>query len=250
MNLLKVNAFLKGLILYLRPHLFFYRLSRFFKSVHHLLELSKWISVQEKHTVLNDFYTPFRDYSKRYKLYKYVIEQYHLKDEPIDYLEFGVCEGYSYKWWMEHCVHTESRFYGFDTFEGLPEKWGVFSKGAMAAGVPVLNDQRGRFVKGLFQETLPDFIKNVDLQNDKRKVIHLDADLFSSTLYALTSIAPYLKKGDILLFDEFNVPNHEFSAFKIFCETYYFKTRLLAAVNNYYQVAMIIIDCPDRKGGT
>jgi len=132
----------------------------------------------------------------------------------------------------------------------LPEKWGVFSKGAMAAGVPVLNDQRGRFVKGLFQETLPDFIKNVDLQNDKRKVIHLDADLFSSTLYALTSIAPYLKKGDILLFDEFNVPNHEFSAFKIFCETYYFKTRLLAAVNNYYQVAMIIIDCPDRKGGT
>ena len=72
------------------------------------------------------------------------------------------------------------------------------------------------------------------------KVIHLDADLFSSTLFALTSMAPYLRKGDILLFDEFNVPNHESLAFRMFCESYYVRTKLIGAVNNYLQVALII----------
>ena len=42
------------------------------------------------------------------------------------------------------------------------------------------------------------------------------------------------------LFDEFNVPNHEFYAFKLFTESFYVKTRLLGAVNNFYQVALII----------
>jgi hypothetical protein len=53
-------------------------------------------------------------------------------------------------------------------------------------------------------------------------------------------MAPYLRKGDILIFDEFNVPNHEFLAFRIFTESYYIKTRLIGAVNNYLQVALII----------
>jgi hypothetical protein len=51
---------------------------------------------------------------------------------------------------------------------------------------------------------------------------------------------PYLKKGDILFFDEFNVPNHEFQALKIFTETFYVSTELIGAVNNYYQVAVMV----------
>jgi len=73
-----------------------------------------------------------------------------------------------------------------------------------------------------------------------RKIIHLDADLFSSTLFVLTSLAPFLRCGDILFFDEFNVPNHEFLAFKIFTESYYTKVNLLGAMNNYSQVAFMI----------
>jgi hypothetical protein len=73
-----------------------------------------------------------------------------------------------------------------------------------------------------------------------RKIIHLDADLFTSTLFVLTSLGSSLKKGDILIFDEFNVPNHEFFAFKIFSDSFYVKTRLLGAVNNYFQVALIV----------
>jgi hypothetical protein len=208
------------------------------------LSLSKWISDQDKSNILNDFYSSQRDYSKRYILYQYVSDKLNIRNESIDYLEFGVSGAYSFKWWIGNCINPDSRFYGFDTFEGLPENWGTYNKGDMAANIPDIDDPRAEFVKGLFQETLPKFLLSHNLTNGKRKVIHLDADLFSSTLYALTTMAPYLRKGDILIFDEFNVPNHEFFAFKIFCDSYYFKTKLLGAVNNYYQVALIIESCP------
>jgi len=65
-------------------------------------------------------------------------------------------------------------------------------------------------------------------------VIMMDADLYSSTLYVLTSIAPCLKPGDIIFFDQFNVPLHEFRAFNDFTESYYLKFRLIGAANNYY----------------
>jgi hypothetical protein len=62
----------------------------------------------------------------------------------------------------------------------------------------------------------------------------MDADLYSSTLYCLTSLAPFLKKDDIILFDEFTVPQHEFLAFKNFTESYYLKFQLIATANNYF----------------
>lgn len=238
--LLKINAFIKGFILFLRPHILLSWLRHPFLTASNTIALSKWISTQNKEGILDDFYTTKRVHSRRYKLYEFVSEKIELKNEPVDYLEFGVFEANSFKWWLKSCVNTESRFYGFDTFEGLPEKWGTYGQGEMSAGLPVIDDSRGQFVKGLFQDTLPGFLETVDLKNGKRKIIHLDADLFSSTLFALTSLAPYLKKGDILLFDEFNVPNHEFLAFKMFSDSFYVKTKLLGAVNNYYQIALMI----------
>jgi hypothetical protein len=110
----------------------------------------------------------------------------------------------------------------------------------MSANIPDVNDVRATFLKGLFQDTLPGFLKENKLSESKRNIIHLDADLFSSTLYVLTSLHPYLKKGDIILFDEFNVPNHEFLAFKMYCDSYYIKPKLIAAANNYFEVAFII----------
>ncbi len=49
----------------------------------------------------------------------------------------------------------------------------------------------------------------------------MDADLYSSTLFALTSMAPFLREGDIIPFDEFNIPNHEFAAWSDFVRSYY-----------------------------
>lgn len=237
---LKIAAFIKGLILLLHPGIFLGWLRHPLLTCYNIISLSKWIHSQDKSNILNDFYTPKRDYTKRYLLYKFVVEKLELKNQPFDYLEYGVSQGHSFRWWVGNCTNSESRFYGFDTFEGLPENWGTFNKGDMNANIPDLNDNRAHFIKGLFQETLNDFLVKTSLNNEKRKIVHLDADLFSSTLYALTSLAPYLKKGDVLFFDEFNVPNHEFFAFKTFCDSYYVKVKLLGAVNNYFQVAMII----------
>lgn len=237
---IKFLVALKGFLLLLRMHGWLGWLRKPFFTTANLIDLSRWAARQPKEGVMNDFYTSGRDSSRRVKLYAYTAEHHHLDTEAIDYLEFGVYNGTSFKWWVKQNTNAQSAFYGFDTFEGLPEDWGVFKKGEMSSGIPELDDPRVTFVKGLFQQSVPPFLKQAGLDNGKRKVIHMDADLFTSTLFALTSLAPYLKKGDIIMFDEFNVPNHEFLAFKLFSESFYVKTRLVAAVNNYYQVALII----------
>lgn len=237
----RLNAFFKGISILLRPHIYLGWLKRPLQLFTNMLSMSKWAAENGKSASLNDFYSPLRDYQKRYQLYEHLLNSEQLKEHVFDYLEFGVSGGYSFRWWVNANTNPDSRFYGFDTFEGLPESWGTYNKGDMTAPIPGIDDSRALFYKGLFQDTLPDFLKAATISNGKLKIIHLDADLFSSTLFALTSLAPWLKKGDILIFDEFNVPNHEFSAFKIFCESYYIKTKLLAAVNNYYQVAIQIV---------
>jgi hypothetical protein len=237
---IKINAYVKGVILFLRPHIILGWLRSPLQFSANLLSLTKWISSQPKGTVVNDFYTGKRDYNRRYQLYEQVVNHLDLSQKAIDYVEFGVSKGQSFRWWLTNNRHADSKFYGFDTFEGLPEDWGTYNKGDMAANIPVVDDPRAAFIKGLFQDTVPGFLSAGKLKNEKLKLIHLDADLFSSTLYALTTLAPWLRKGDILLFDEFNVPNHEYFAFKIFSDSFYVKTRLLGAVNNYLQVALII----------
>lgn len=236
---LRLNAFAKSFILLLRPHLFFGFLKNPFLFLSNTLALSQWIAKQQP-LLTNDFYTPFRDHNRRYNLFTQVIDYAALQQKKIAYLEFGVSQAHSFTWWLKNNGHAESRFHGFDTFEGLPEQWGTFAKGAMAAGIPRVDDQRAFFYPGLFQHTVPAFLKETDLSDAAIRVIHLDADLFSATLFALTSLAPYLKKGDILFFDEFNVPNHEFHAFQLFCSSYYLEFELLGAVNNYYQVAFVL----------
>lgn len=238
-KIIRLAAFIKGFLLWLRPHYFLGWLKQPLLMASNFIYLSKWISLQKK-TELNDFYSPARQYAKRYQLYEYLLTQTGIAQEPTDYLEFGVAQGASIQWWTKNCTNSAWCFYGFDTFEGLPENWGLYKKGDMSAALPAMNDERVHFFKGLFQQTVPVFLSTYSMNAGRRKLIHLDADLFSSTLYVLTSLAPFLKKGDILLFDEFNVPNHEFHAFKIFCDSYYIKTQLLGAVNNYFQVALML----------
>jgi hypothetical protein len=240
-NFIELNSFLKGFILFLRPGAVFHFLSGPLIFLANVFRLSRWISLQPRENVLNDFYHPVRDYNKRFILHDHVMEKENVRTSPIHYLEFGVASGDSFRWWLGANKNPESRFYGFDTFEGLPEDWGFFKKGEMAGDVPVGIDSRAEFVKGLFQDTLFGFLKSHSLSDGRKKVIHLDADLFTSTLFVLTTLAQYLNDGDILMFDEFNVPNHEFYAFKCFSDSYYVKTELIGAVNNFYQVALRVV---------
>ncbi len=216
----------------LRLHAIVEPFSGMLMNLVYLSKMSKWRR-KAGAPKLNDFYSRKWDYNKRYNIYDFLLNEEKC-DGPITYLEFGVAAGRSFKWWVEHNKNPQSTFDGFDTFTGLPEDWNVFKAGAMSADgkFPEVNDERATFHKGLFQDTLPNFLKTV--KEDSRKVVHMDADLYTSTLYVLTSVAPHLRKGDIILFDEFTVPTHEFMAFTQFLASYYIKVELIAAQNNYY----------------
>lgn len=231
---LKIKLIRKSKVLFIRLklHKVFGPLTGFLLNLAYLSKVSKWID-KNKNIPFNDFYSGRWDYSKRYNLYDYIFQEKSLGGSIL-YLEFGVSGGYSFDWWLKKNRDPGSRFVGFDTFEGLPEDWGGFRKGAMSTQsmIPQTDDKRADFIKGLFQDTLPGFLKTLD--QGEKKVIMMDADMYTSTLYVLTSFGPFLQKGDIIFFDQFNVPMHEFLAFTNFVDSYYLKMKCIGAANNYY----------------
>lgn len=179
----------------------------------------------------------------RFDLYQHVINRHGL-GETIDYLEFGVYHGESLRWWAAHNDAPDSRFYGFDVFTGLPDAWVGLPPGTFTTEgrVPVFDDPRVGLEIGLFQDTLGAFLAREPL--DRRTVIHLDADLYTSTLYVLTTLAPRLRPGDVILFDELGSAygvSHEFRALLDFATSYRFQYRLLAGTPRYLQAAIEVI---------
>ncbi len=231
--------YIKIAFTYLQLHRFFNLFSGFYLNLFYLTKFSAWVSKNRK-IEYNDFPSKW-DYWKRNSLYKWVLEKEKLANAAFNYLEFGVAHGESFLWFLEQNDHPESCFYGFDTFTGLPEDWGPYKKGGFNNNrkPPELNDTRGKFYQGLFQQTLPVFLQ--ELNNTRKNIIMMDADLYSATIYVLTTFAPFLKKGDIIFFDEFSVPTHEFKAYTDFVQSYYINLELIAATNNYYFVAFKVI---------
>lgn len=175
----------------------------------------------------------------RESLYSSIVSREGLNQAPLLYLEFGVYQGASIRHWLSVISHGESRFVGFDTFTGLPEHWrateplGHFD----ARGLfPKVADSRCSFEVGLFQDTLPAFIGRTDFA--RRLVINLDADMFTSTLFVLTSLGPFLKAGDLLFFDEFSCPLDEFRAFEEFAKSFRVKYEVLDALYGYTRVCI------------
>jgi hypothetical protein len=122
-------------------------------------------------------------------------------------LEFGVFEGGSINL-IADLVGPSVTVFGFDSFEGLPEGWiDGFGQGRFAIDGPPLVKSNVHLVKGWFAETLPPF-----LQSEHRPVafLHVDCDLYSSTRVVLHHLAPRLKPGTVIVFDEyFNYPGWE-----------------------------------------
>jgi O-methyltransferase len=175
-------------------------------------------------------------------LYKDVIAKENLDSAPIDFWEFGVFKGESLFWWVDHLPSPESRFVGFDTFTGLPERWRATEpKGAfnVYGRIPETSDPRCSFEAGLFQDTLLPFINHHDFT--RRLVIHLDADLFSSTLYVLTTLARHFKPGDIIFFDNFICSLDEFRAFEDWVKSYRVNYEVLGGVEEYIRVCVKIM---------
>jgi hypothetical protein len=181
-------------------------------------------------------------FSEREQLYDHLLAT-ELHGAPIDYLEFGVYKGESLAYWCGHNLHADSRFFGFDTFTGLPENWRKFSgdmpKNAfdLRGALPQINDPRVHFVKGLFQDTLDGFLAGFEPRS--HLVLHNDSDLYSATLYVLTRCHNLLKPGVIIIFDEFSSVLNEFRALDDYCSAYCRKYDVLGATEAYFaQVAI------------
>ena len=145
-----------------------------------------------------------------------------------DYCEFGVYQGVSllralqadYKWRKQTNRRHVKRFFGFDSFLGLPP----FKKGDQLEGYEVFKEgqfddtnvemvlqriSEGGFksdkiqlVSGLFSDTLTSPSVVEWFSNSVVSIAHIDCDLYSSALDCLNFLDGRLADGAILLFDD------------------------------------------------
>jgi hypothetical protein len=134
------------------------------------------------------------------------------------YAEFGVNEGGTINYIARQ--KPDAVIHGFDSFEGLPEDW---SGNAMAAG---FFNRKGRLPKvpanvrlhrGWFNESLPPFAAE---HKGPAAFLHIDCDLYSSTVEIFKALGDRIVPGTVIVFDEyFNYPAwkaHEHKAFEEF----------------------------------
>jgi Macrocin-O-methyltransferase (TylF) len=181
----------------------------------------------------------------RHQLYRYVLSQVPEKDGGL-FLEFGVYKGDSINRLAE--LRSDVRWYGFDSFVGLPEAWTLGArKGSFDVGgiLPPVRDNV-ILAKGFFEQTLPGFV--AQHRNAKIAFLHIDCDLYSATKTVLNQLDDLLQPGCIIVFDEyFNYPDWENGEYKAFAE-YVAKTgrsfKYIAYVRTGGQVAVQLVPAP------
>jgi hypothetical protein len=114
-------------------------------------------------------------------------------------LEFGVFEGKSLRK-IVNMLDDSFKIYGFDSFVGLPENWEetICHKGFFNLSGDIPDIPKTKMLSGWFEETIP-----VYLQEAKPiGLLHIDCDLYSSTVTILESLREYIVKDTIIVFDE------------------------------------------------
>lgn len=215
------------------------------KSGYHFpSKLSILINILQSGRILNKFSNK-KTLKTRLDLYKYLNNDL-LKNEKIDYLEFGVYQGHSMGDWITLNTNKFSRFVGFDSFTGLPSDWtklsGTLSKGYFTTKgeIPLhlLEDERVKFTKGFFQDTLDPFLTRFEFKN--QLVINIDADLYASTLYVLTILNKHINPDTIIIFDEFT-SGDECGALADYSDSYLREFEVIAVAGKTYQQVAIKI---------
>lgn len=178
-----------------------------------------------------------------------------IKGEEIgDYLEFGVFNGNSIGSMeiAKEVTNTKNtRLFGFDAFEGLPEEsenedGGVWKKGFYSCSFEQMQKcLRGRgvnpdqitWVKGWYSETLNEDLKN-KYQIKKVGIVFIDCDTYSSSKTVLDFICPLITEPVILCFDDWKLNDldikgmGEYQAFNEFLESNpNFNTKSLKSYN-------------------
>jgi hypothetical protein len=145
----------------------------------------------------------------------------HLQEHGIagDYYEFGVFRGYLFHFAQQAAdeLQLESmRFFGFDSFQGLPEiegndrTAGIFISGDYRTEKDrvqaFLSDRgydwnRGSLIEGFFDQSLTDETKQ-RLHMGPAALVMIDCDLYQSTVPVLEFVSDRLQDGTVVLFDD------------------------------------------------
>ncbi|MGX7952887.1 TylF/MycF/NovP-related O-methyltransferase [Tsuneonella sp. HG249] len=158
----------------------------------------------------------FRDNRHRMAVFEVAFGNVARSENVGDYLEFGVARGTSMisamKTARNYRAFESMRFHAFDSFEGLPGSEGDFTKGDMSygeqvftrfllkAGVPL---ERVTINKGFFDQALePHIAAKLGINPGRAHVVHIDCDLYLSTVPVLRFLAPLLGVGSVIIFDD------------------------------------------------
>ena len=134
---------------------------------------------------------------------------YSLRDGLFTGIEFGVASGAATKWWARSGIPF-LKWYGFDTFKGLPEDWyrgSVFylPKGHFDGRVPKISaSYKIEWVAGLIENNLNNFSRP-----DGKLFIIIDSDLLEPARSVLNWTRQNGRPGDIIYFDEVYDPWNE-----------------------------------------
>lgn len=207
------------------------RTIHFLDSSVNYLEVGRWMKARSFHT------------SRRVKTREELFEQLaaRLRDSRVLYLEFGVAQGDSIRYWSKLLTNPGCQLHGFDTFEGLPFDWKIHTKkGAFSTGgkLPQIDDARVKFFKGSFEETLPDYT----LPDYETLVINIDCDLYLSASFVLNSLAKHVRPGTFIYFDEFCDRSNELRAFSDFVGSTGKRFRTVGASKTYCHVVFECVE--------
>jgi hypothetical protein len=158
-------------------------------------------------------------------------------------LEFGVATGRTLnqfaKWLPNKYV------FGFDGFEGLPEDWtSRMRKGFFARNKLPKVRSNCQLVVGWFDQTLPDFRAN-RIKKGPIALLHVDCDLYSSTVTILDNLKDNIVPGTVIIFDEYiNYPGWELDEFKAWQEhvaKHKIKYEYIGRVSKHQKVAVRVL---------
>lgn len=157
---------------------------------------------------------------------KKILKRVQELDLTGDVVEFGTWQGKGMRLFdLASGTKFKKKLVGIDSFEGLPESSTIWDKGAFSntnfelveqtLTEKTINFSAIKLIKGWFTD--PNVAKVLYDTVDDIAIVHLDADLGSSTLQALALLEPYFLKREqpmYLLFDDWGChPNEVPDAF-------------------------------------
>lgn len=158
-------------------------------------------------------------------------------------LEFGVATGRT----LNHFARLlpQKRVVGFDGFEGLPENWtSRMPQGFFARETLPRVRSNCELVVGWFDATLPNFRAN-RIGKNPIALLHVDCDLYSSTVTVLDNLKDNIVPGTVIVFDEYmNYPGwqlDEFRAWQEFVKKHKIRYEYIGYVSRHQKVAVRVL---------